>query len=85
MDHRVPIAGKAVESTYMGNAVGRWEGGTLVLDSISFVDSTWLGRVGFFHSARTLRLNPDPDAGLLPERAYSEVYELEDIASQIRH
>jgi hypothetical protein len=92
-----------VESTYMGYAVGRWEGDTLVLDSISFVDSTWLGRGGFFHSAqmwvvekftrkgneilhevtvedpevlvepwvmapRTLRLNPDPDAGLLPER-----------------
>jgi hypothetical protein len=34
---------------------------------------------------RTLRLNPDPDAGLLPERAHCEVYELEDIASQIRH
>jgi hypothetical protein len=34
---------------------------------------------------RTLRLNPDPEAGLLPERAYCEVYELEDIASQIRH
>ncbi len=34
---------------------------------------------------RTLRLNPDPDAGLLPERAYCEVYELEDIASQVRH
>ena len=34
---------------------------------------------------RTLRLNPNPDAGLLPERAYCEVFELEDIASQIRH
>ena len=42
---------KAVESTYMGYAVGRWEGDTLVLDSISFVDTTWLGRGGFFHSS----------------------------------
>jgi hypothetical protein len=109
-----------VESTYMGYAVGRWEGDTLVLDSISFVDTTWLGRGGFFHSSemrvvekftrkgneilyevtvedpevlvepwvmapRTLRLNPDPEAGLLPERAHCEVYELEDIASQVRH
>lgn len=41
---------KAIESTYMGYTVGRWEGDTLVLDSISFVDSTWLGRGGFFHS-----------------------------------
>ena len=34
---------------------------------------------------RTLRLNPNPDAGLLPERGNCEVYELEDITSQIRH
>jgi len=31
--------------------VGHWEGDTLVLDSISFVDSTWFGRGGLFHSA----------------------------------
>jgi hypothetical protein len=41
---------KAIESTYMGYTVGRWEGDTLVLDSISFVDTTWLARGGFFHS-----------------------------------
>jgi hypothetical protein len=40
-----------VESTYMGYAVGRWESDTLVLDSISFVDTTWLGRGGFVHSS----------------------------------
>jgi hypothetical protein len=34
---------------------------------------------------RTLRLNPNPDAGLLPERGNCEVYELKDITSQIRH
>ena len=34
----------------MGYTVGRWEGDTLVLDSIEFNDSTWLGRGGFFHS-----------------------------------
>ncbi|PYS34235.1 MAG: hypothetical protein DMG14_30030 [Acidobacteria bacterium] len=34
---------------------------------------------------RTLQLNPNPDAGLLPERAYCEVYEREDISTQIRH
>jgi hypothetical protein len=32
-----------------------------------------------------LPLNPNPDAGLLPERGNCEVYELEDITSQIRH
>jgi len=41
---------KALETTYLGYAVGNWEGDTLVIDSISFVDTTWLGRGGFFHS-----------------------------------
>ena len=36
----------------MGYALGRWEDDTLVLDSISFVDTTWLGRGGFFHSSQ---------------------------------
>lgn len=37
-------------ATYYGYTVGDWEGDTLVLKSISFVDSTWLGRGGLFHS-----------------------------------
>ncbi|HEX5230582.1 MAG TPA: hypothetical protein VFW44_22880 [Bryobacteraceae bacterium] len=41
---------KAIESTYYGYTVGNWQGDTLVLDSISFVDTTWLARGGFFHS-----------------------------------
>jgi hypothetical protein len=104
----------------MGYTVGHWEDDTLVLDSISFVDTTWFGRGGLFHSVnlhvvekftrkgneilyevivedpdvlvepwvmapRTLRLNPNPDAGLLPERAYCEVYERENISTQLRH
>jgi hypothetical protein len=36
----------------MGNAVGRWEGETLVIESIAFIDTTWIGRGGFFHSDR---------------------------------
>jgi hypothetical protein len=127
-DYRIiPIDGRkhdpkraATLSTYMGYTVGRWEGETLVLDSISFVDTTWLARGGFFHSdqmhviekltrqgnqikyevtiedpevlvepwvmtPKVLRLNTFPDGGLLPERGNCEVYELEDITSQIRH
>jgi hypothetical protein len=34
----------------MGYTVGRWEGDTLVLDSVGFTDETWLGRGGKFHS-----------------------------------
>ena len=91
-----------------------------MLDAISFVDSTWLGRGGLFHSelmhvverfarqgdgvlydvtvedhgvlvepwvvpTRTLRLNKNPDAGLLTERGNCEVYETKNISSQIRH
>ena len=104
----------------MGYTVGHWEDDTLVLDSISFVDTTWFGRGGLFHSVnlhvvekftrkgneilyevivedpdvlvepwvmapRTLRLNPKPDAGLLPERAYCEVYERKNMSTQLRH
>jgi hypothetical protein len=35
----------------MGYSVGHGEGDTSVLDSISFVDSTWFGRAGYCHSA----------------------------------
>jgi hypothetical protein len=41
---------RAASYTYMGYTVGKWEGDTLVLDSIGFSDETWLGRGGFFHS-----------------------------------
>lgn len=40
----------SILATYYGYTVGKWEGDTLVLDSISFVDTTWLARGGFFHS-----------------------------------
>ena len=52
----VPIDGKphdparAAQYTYMGYTVGKWEGDTLVLDSIGFTDETWLARGGYFHS-----------------------------------
>jgi hypothetical protein len=41
---------RALQYTYMGYTIGRWEGDTLVLDSIGFSDETWLGRGGWFHS-----------------------------------
>jgi hypothetical protein len=39
-------------ASYFGETVGHWEGDTLVLDSIGFVDTTWIGRGGYFHSDR---------------------------------
>jgi hypothetical protein len=41
---------RAIETTFYGYSVGAWQGDTLVIDSISFVDTTWLQRGGFFHS-----------------------------------
>ena len=49
-DGRKHDPAKALESKFTGYTVGRWEGDTLVLDSISFYDTTWLARGGFFHS-----------------------------------
>jgi hypothetical protein len=52
----VPIDGRQhgpdakYANKYFGDTVGRWEGDTLVLDSIGFVDTTWIGRGGYFHT-----------------------------------
>jgi hypothetical protein len=119
-DNRPHSKNAAYDSTYLGDTVGRWEGDTLVLDSIAFTDTTWIGRGGFFHSdkmhvvekftrqgdallydvtvedpevfvepwvfpTRTVRRNPNPDAGLIRERGDCEVPETAAVATQIRH
>jgi hypothetical protein len=33
-----------------GDSVGHWEGNTLVVDVVNFVDDTWFGEDGYFHS-----------------------------------
>ena len=106
--------------TYMGDTVGRWDGDTLVLDSVAFTDATWFGRGGLFHSdqmhvverfkregdalqydvtvedpevlvepyvypTRTMRLNRNPNAGLVRERGNCDVPETGHVTSQIRH
>ena len=52
----VPTDGRARSSyladLYYGDAIGRWEGDTLVVDTISFNDETWLGIYGWFHSTK---------------------------------
>jgi hypothetical protein len=53
----IPIDGRkrnprvASLATYYGESIGNWEGDTLVIDSTNFVDTTWFGRGGFFHSS----------------------------------
>jgi hypothetical protein len=39
-----------VEGTFLGDAIGRWEGDTLVIDSTGFNDMTWLNDAGAPHS-----------------------------------
>jgi hypothetical protein len=52
----IPTDGRAfderqiVQTKYTGHSVGRWEGDTLVIESVGFVPETWLARGGFFHS-----------------------------------
>ena len=41
---------KDLEPTYMGNAIGRFEGDTLIVDTIGFNDKTWLDPMGLPHS-----------------------------------
>jgi hypothetical protein len=38
------------DETYLGDAVGHWEGDTLVVDTNNFNDDTWLADNGLFHS-----------------------------------
>ena len=50
-DGRQRNARTASQAYYYGNSIGTWEGDTLVIDSINFVDTTWLGRGGLLHSS----------------------------------
>ena len=38
------------EPTWLGDSVGRWEGNTLIVDTIGFNDQTWLNGEGAQHS-----------------------------------
>jgi hypothetical protein len=50
----VPTDGRAhrtdVEASYLGDAVGRWEGDTLVVETVNFNAETWLTDDGAFHT-----------------------------------
>src|SRR5665213_1980322 len=41
---------KDLESTYMGHAIGKYEGDALVIDTVGFNDKTWLDPMGLPHS-----------------------------------
>ncbi len=51
----VPTDGRAhnitnvAAETWNGDSVGKWEGDTLVIETVGFTDSSWLGKSGFLH------------------------------------
>jgi hypothetical protein len=52
------------ERSYLGDSVGKWEGDTLVIEAVNFVDETWLIDDGSFHTldlkvVERLRMNGD--------------------------
>ena len=50
IDGRKPTQKILDDPTYSGYSTGHWEGDTLVVDTVSFNDDTWLGLDGWFHS-----------------------------------
>jgi hypothetical protein len=38
------------DPSYNGDSVGHWEGDTFVVDATNFVEGTWFGENGYFHS-----------------------------------
>ena len=41
---------KDLPSSYLGDAIGRWEGDTLVVETVNFNEETWLTDDGAFHT-----------------------------------
>ena len=50
----IPMDGRPhdrdADDSYYGDSIGHWEGDTLVVDTVSFNDDTWIGIDGWFHS-----------------------------------
>ena len=52
----IPIDGRKhtpiedLDGTWRGEAIGHWEGDTMVVDTIGFNDTSWLDIGGYFHS-----------------------------------
>ena len=52
----IPIDGrghdpiKSQDTTWYGDAVGKWEGDTMVIDIVGFNDESWIAWPGWFHS-----------------------------------
>ena len=78
----IPIDGRSrishpFSSSYLGDAIGRWEGDTLVVETTNFNEETWLtdGRVphGQSQGDRTAAPRGRHDRGIRPSRTIREV------------
>ena len=52
---------KTVAPTYLGHSVGRWDGDTLVIDTVGFSENIWMNRDGLPHTV-TAAPGRAPDA-----------------------
>jgi hypothetical protein len=50
MDGRPHDPIKSQDTTWYGDAVGKWEGDTMVIDIVGFNDESWIEWPGWFHS-----------------------------------
>jgi hypothetical protein len=74
---------KDLAPTWMGDSIGRWEGDTLVVDTVGFNDKTWLDHEGHPHSEalhvveRVRRVNHDTlaiDISIDDPKAYTKTW-----------
>ncbi len=67
MDGRTHPEGDALNPTYFGHSVGRWEGDTLVVDTVGYNEKTWLDYSGHMHTDQmhTLERITRPDRDTL--------------------
>ena len=67
MDGRPHPEGDALNPTYFGHSVGRWEGDTLVVDTVGYNEKTWLDYSGHMHTDQmhTLERITRPDRDTL--------------------
>ena len=67
MDGRPHPEGDALNPTYFGHSVGRWDGDTLVVDTVGYNEKTWLDYSGHMHTDQmhTLERITRPDRDTL--------------------
>ena len=52
MDGRKHPTGDELQPSWQGHSIGRWDGNTLVVDTVGFNDRTWFDNYGHIHSDR---------------------------------